>query len=159
MRIWPACRDITTGRNNFGPQRVAPIWRAERDTTDRPATEQIVFRCRPWLASCVAEGFNVRFRGDTRPDDADLRGEAPIGSGEPPGFPNGAVGSVNSRHGRQRPVYCSDGSDEFGEDQLESVVQVETEGQLVVSAAQVSDERMSALITRIQRSCLRPPWV
>ena len=39
-----------------------------------------------------------------------------------------------SRRGRQRPVCCSDGSGEFGEDHQESVVQVEIEGQLVVSA-------------------------
>ena len=49
-----------------------------------------------------------------------------------------------SRRGRQRPVCCSDGSGEFGEDHQESVVQVEIEGQLVVSAAQVLDERMSS---------------
>jgi hypothetical protein len=38
------------------------------------------------------------------------------------------------------PVCCSDGANEFGEDCGESVVRVEVEGQLVVSAAQVLDE-------------------
>lgn len=51
-----------------------------------------------------------------------------------------------SGHGRRRACvlfrFGSDGSGEFDEDCWESVVQVEVDGQLEVSAAQVLDERM-----------------
>jgi len=59
------------------------------------------------------------------------------------GFLRGTVALVEGRAWSMAPVGCSDGEREFGEGCWESVVWVEIDGQLIVSAAQVLDKRMS----------------
>jgi Domain of unknown function (DUF4158) len=55
----------------------------------------------------------------------------------------GTVALSEGGHGRLWPVCCLDAESEFGEGCWDPVVRVEVEGQFVVSAAQVLDERMS----------------
>ena len=58
--------------------------------------------------------------------------------------------------GRRRLVRRSDSKGQFGERCWDPVVQVEVEGQFVVTAAHVLDKRMPCTDARTERSRVRP---